>query len=432
MDLHELAGADVVLLGLGIETTSVLPHLHAAGVGRIRIAEATPLRPDQAELLGQVGVESEDIVVDTPTSADVVLRSPGFPAYRDDVVTLCQNARISTTPTGLWIAVRGGARTIAVTGTKGKSSTLSLIAAGLGHLGVDNFTAGNIGTPAWGIDPNRDGVAVMELSSYHGADLLATAQVTVLTLLAEDHVDWHGSLDAYRRDKLRILGLDQADGSPPAYRFAPVGQDLDEPLASQVTWVPVRGDYRSHNIALAVAAVRAERELLGEPVPDEDELTDVLGRHYPELPSRFERIPTDDGIDWIDDALGSNPSATAAALERIKPGPAVLICGGHDRHVSLDPVNAVLRQWPVDALDVVWLGDRDDHRLAELTAQPSVATHRTAGSIGEAVNVAAGLASARTATTRPTVVFSPLAPTERSEGNWSDRSRAFQAAIAAL
>lgn len=433
MDLGDLAGADVVLLGVGVETLSVLPHLRAVGAGRLRVVESAPLRADQVTALAAGGIGSGELLAAVPETADVVLRSPGFPRHRADVDALYRTAHFGTTPTGLWLATRGPAGTIAITGTKGKSSTATLIAAGLSHCGLDAFLAGNIGTVAWSHDPRRDGVAVVELSSYQGADLISTGEVAVLTLLADDHLDWHGSAAAYRHDKLRVLepcvgeatgGGDQAGDVAPRVCFALAGQALPDPLASHVTRVEVTGDYRARNLALAAAAVRAEAELRGHEFPSVDELTAALRAHYPELASRFQVVPSSDGITWIDDALGSNPSATAAALERLAPGPAVLIAGGHDRGVPLDPVVAALAEWPAASLSVVWLGAADDHRLTELATQRAVAQAVTAETMDAAVRAAAA-----TATKHTTVVFSPLAPTERAEGNWSNRSAAFRAAI---
>ncbi len=338
MQLDDLAGADVVLLGVGVETLTVLPHLRTAGVGRIRVVEPADIGEERRGTLADHGVDDAAILDDVPDGAEVVLRSPGFPRHRSDVDRLCANARLATTPTGLWLAIRGGPGTIAVTGTKGKSSTATLIAEGLGMVGLDHELVGNIGTVAWSVDPTTDAVVVAELSSYHGADLVATGEIVVLTLLAEDHLDWHGGVATYHRDKLRIVEAAQGDGTPPVHRFTLADTPLDEPLASTVEQVhaPAGADHRLRNVALAVTAVRAEAALRGVDVPDGNELGTALAAAYPDLPGRFHTIASRDGITWIDDALGSNPSATAAALEHLAPGPAVLICGGHDRLVAIE------------------------------------------------------------------------------------------------
>ena len=167
--------------------------------------------------------------------------------------------------------------------------------------------------------------------------------------------------------------------------------------------------------------------LLGIEVPDSVALTERLTDDYPSLPSRFEPVDVVRGVSWIDDALASNPTATAAALERVAPGPVVLICGGHDRNVSLDPVLHELDRWPDGSLAVVWLGDDRDPRNQLLAAHPAVGVDLLTPTMPDAVVVAALVA-------RPgwTVLFSPLAPTERAEGAWTDRSRAYREAIAGL
>ena len=427
MRLADLADRDGVLLGVGEETLSVLPHLRAADVGRVRVVEAGTLRPDQAGRLAEQGIAVDDLLDATPSHATIVLRSPGVPVHRPDVARLCQAAELATTPTGLWLAVRGGHRTVVVTGTKGKSSTTSLIATGLRYGGTEVTLAGNIGICAWDLDPHLAGVVVVELSSYQGADLIATGEVAVLTLLADDHLDWHGSSVAYRRDKLRVLTADQADGTPPVVRFVLADQSVPQAVEHLMTRVAATGDHRARNVALAVAAVRAESELLGIDVPDPGVLTERLTADYPALPSRFEHVDLLQGVTWIDDALASNPSATAAALERIAPGPAVLICGGHDRNVSLDPVLRELDRWPGGSLTLLWLGDEHDARHQRLAAHPAVGVAVPTPDIPDAVILAALVAQPGW-----TVLFSPLAPTERTEGSWVDRAKAFRTAIAGV
>lgn len=427
MQLADLAGRDVVLLGVGEETLSVLPHLRAANIDKIRVFEPGPLRNGHEARLAEQGVTSSDLLTTTPTVADVVLRSPGLPAHRPDVARLCHAAGLATTPTGLWLAVRGGHGTVAVTGTKGKSSTATLIADGLELAGVTTHLAGNIGIPAWHLDPFVEGVVVVELSSYHGADLIATGEVTVLTLLADDHLDWHGSAIAYRRDKLNVLTSPQADGSPPVARLVLADQSIPQAFEHLMTRIDATGDHRARNVALAAEAVLVESGLLGIDAPERVDLISRLTADYPELPSRFELVDVIKGVTWIDDALASNPSATAAALERIAPGPAVLLCGGHDRNVPLDPVIRELDRWPDHGLTVVWLGDEFDHRFQRLSHHPAVGVTVTAPTISDAV-IIASLAA------RPnwTVLFSPLAPTERAEGTWMDRATAYRAAIETL
>ena len=101
--------------------------------------------------------------------------------------------------------MRRQCRTICVTGTKGKSTTTALIAHILRGVGWNAVAAGNIGVPVTELP--RDGLdaAVIEVSSYQAADFAGQCDIAVLTSLHQEHLDWHGSVAAYRRDKLNLL-----------------------------------------------------------------------------------------------------------------------------------------------------------------------------------------------------------------------------------
>ena len=92
-----------------------------------------------------------------------------------------------------------------MTGTKGKSTTASLIAHMLRKLGRRVALVGNIGVPITEIDPTAADYAVIEVSSYQAADFDGVCDVAVLTSLFPEHLDWHRTLDAYYRDKINLL-----------------------------------------------------------------------------------------------------------------------------------------------------------------------------------------------------------------------------------
>ena len=139
---------------------------------------------------------------------DVVVRSPGVSIHRPELQELRAAGTPVTTATSLWMAEREGRRVIGVTGTKGKSTTAALACHLARAAGRDVELAGNIGRPALDLlDADPEVLAVVELSSYHLADLETGPEVAVITNLFAEHADWHGSEGAYRADKLRILSL---------------------------------------------------------------------------------------------------------------------------------------------------------------------------------------------------------------------------------
>ena len=131
----------------------------------------------------------------------MVVRSPGVSIYRPELRGLK-----TTTPTALWMAEREGRDVIGVTATKGKSTTSKLIAHLIAKAGVPVRLGGNIGAPALDL-LGDDALAVIELSSYQIADLAAGPETAVVSNVYAEHVNWHGSVEAYRSDKLRLLAL---------------------------------------------------------------------------------------------------------------------------------------------------------------------------------------------------------------------------------
>ena len=136
---------------------------------------------------------------------DVVVKSPGISLYDPLVVKARADGVRFTSLLNLWFADAPTCRTICVTGTKGKSTTTALIAHILRGVGRNAVAAGNIGVPVTELP--RDGLdaAVIEVSSYQAADFCGQCDIAVLTSLSQEHLDWHGSVAAYHRDKLNLL-----------------------------------------------------------------------------------------------------------------------------------------------------------------------------------------------------------------------------------
>jgi UDP-N-acetylmuramoylalanine--D-glutamate ligase len=134
---------------------------------------------------------------------DVVVKSPGVSLYRDDIRSARNNGVQITSLLNLWFAEEPAITTIAVTGTKGKSTTASLIAHILTRLGRRVALAGNIGVPVTEIG-NADH-AVIEVSSYQAADFDGVCDLAVLTSLYPEHADWHLTVERYVRDKINLL-----------------------------------------------------------------------------------------------------------------------------------------------------------------------------------------------------------------------------------
>ncbi|MEL6497358.1 MAG: UDP-N-acetylmuramoyl-L-alanine--D-glutamate ligase [Planctomycetota bacterium] len=233
---------------------------------------------------------------------------------------------------------------VGVTGSAGKSTTSALIHAGLVAAGATAHLGGNIGGSL--LDRlgsiNTDGNVVVELSSAQlwwlsqpGAmDSARWFDVAVVTNLAENHLDWHGTLDHYAASKhvltqrLRsrdtaVLGETAADFPTAARRVTPAPHDPLPPLKLQ-------GDHNRSNARLGLAACTA----LG--VSPDKAATGIAA--FRGLPHRLELVRHHRGIRYVNDSKSTTPNATRLALEAFNGDPVHLIVGGSDKGTSLEPL----------------------------------------------------------------------------------------------
>jgi UDP-N-acetylmuramoyl-L-alanine---L-glutamate ligase len=252
----ELEGKRVALWGLGRETRALRGQLER----RLPSTQITGVLDDQTP-----AAEADALLA----QVDVLIRSPGVSIYKPLIQHALNSGVTVTTATGLWLAEREGRHVIGVTGTKGKSTTATVIAHLLSQLAPTEL-AGNIGRPV--IDllgaPAEEWV-VCELSSYQIADLTTGPEVAVLTNLYREHTDWHGSEAQYRADKLRLFEL-------PGVRVR-VGPPGEHPTDGETGWhvdadgavcngdtvvllpaqIPLRGRHNAQNVASALLAIEA-------------------------------------------------------------------------------------------------------------------------------------------------------------------------------
>lgn len=430
MHLHELASVHgtVVLCGLGVEVDAFVRRapslLGQVSWDRVLVVERRALAPTALdELAVAFGVTVEQGAA-VPEEAAVIVRSPGFHVAPETA------ARVPTTnPAALWLAERASvgsatARTVGVTGTKGKSSVTTLLAQELERRGRSVFLGGNVGTALWERPPDDPSLTVAELSSYQAIELEHSPDVAAITLLGEDHLDLHRTLDGYHQAKLHVVC-----GSQRSAEVAVVPEVDCALVQARCGRVPLRLVPADEDVRRGNARIVAELLVaLGEEDDVHTELVDHLVASYPDLPGRFQELRgADASVRWIDDALASNAAALVAALHRARGEHAdrslYLIAGGRDdRGVATAAVVAAVRRGEPRA--VLCLDEFGDRLAADL---------RAAGLDGggtEVVEVASleaavDAALARVGGQEATVLFSPGAPTPLEQGSWKDRSRRF-------
>jgi UDP-N-acetylmuramoylalanine--D-glutamate ligase len=252
---------------------------------------------------------------------DLLVKSPGVPGE----APLVAAARERGVP--VWSEIELASRLLpnpilGVTGTNGKTTTTELLGAMLGAR-----TAGNVGTALSelvGAVPPDEWV-VCELSSFQLEDVhRLRARVAVLLNLEPDHLDRHGSFDAYRDAKLRVFenqeeddvavvprGFGPVPGRARRVEFAGTDELPAEPL--------IPGAHNRENAAAATAAARAAGA-------DEERIAHAL-RTFPGVPHRLELVAELGGVRWVNDSKATNTAAARRALVAYD-APLHLILGG--------------------------------------------------------------------------------------------------------
>jgi UDP-N-acetylmuramoyl-L-alanine---L-glutamate ligase len=343
----DLPGLRVGLWGIGTEARASRRRLQAMGVTPVLVDDRPPADPGD---LGPV-LATDAGGLDALLACDVVVKTPGISRHRPEVRALEAAGVRVTSGLALWLWDADRSRVVCVTGTKGKSTTVSILGHLARGLGLDVFVGGNLGTPPFDPDaPDDADLWVVETSSYQATDLAVTPPVVAVTSLSPDHLPWHGDVEAYYRDKLSLTSQPGAEvalvnGDDPVLRehadlLGPGPQWVtapDEPPA----WVAALGLPGRHNVTNALIAQRC-LVALGVDGADDPARLAAAGAGFDGLASRLQTVAEVDGVAFVDDSLSTNVLSTIAALDAF-PGRAVaLLAGGEDRGIAYDALGAHL------------------------------------------------------------------------------------------
>ncbi|HJQ97388.1 MAG TPA: UDP-N-acetylmuramoyl-L-alanine--D-glutamate ligase [Candidatus Polarisedimenticolaceae bacterium] len=368
---------------------------------------------------------------------DLLVRSPGIPAHHPLLIEAARRGTRVTTGTSLFVeALRhAGIPIVGVTGSKGKSTTSTLIHLVLDEAGIDNVLVGNIGRAALSVLDDvlaKRPIVIYEMSSYQTHDLSIGPNFAVLTRLFPEHLDWHGSKESYYASKLNIARCQTVSDTtiwnatdPELSARAPFGLAHHVPYGTEDAIHFARGAFRRgaevlfddrtmklrglHNRLNACAALTVA-ETLGASAGD---LRAVL-ETFAGLPHRLEDVGLHDGIRWINDSISTAPEAAVAALEALGGEVATYIGGGADRGFDFTPLARALASLHVPNVILVPPGGP---RMAEAMEGPV----RLVRDLAEAVGVARSVTPAG-----KTVLFSPASPSYGTYVNFEERGEHFR------
>jgi UDP-N-acetylmuramoylalanine--D-glutamate ligase len=260
---------------------------------------------------------------------------------------------------------------IAVTGTKGKTTTTTLIFEILKKAGLDVRLGGNIGTPPLDFvhELTPESVAVLELSSFQTIDLHKSPHVGVILTVTSDHLDdgsfrpsSHSSLAEYFQAKAQLI----ANQTPEDFAvlhpglgevFTEAGQGKKvfyDATAAESFERKLLGNHNLENIAAAAAAC----SVFG--VDDESIRTAVA--EFGGVPQRLQLVGERDGVKYVNDSASTNPDSTSAAIDSFASG-VILIIGGFDKGLDYSGLGNKIKSSP-QVKGLVVIGDLTPKILA--------------------------------------------------------------------
>ncbi len=479
MRVSDLGNRHIVVWGFGAEGQAAVRfcnrHANPASVVVVVDGPAPDIRPAEFEDLDVVSVSDAGSILQR---ADVLVKSPGVSPYHGAFAEAAKSIPV-TGGTAMWFAETNGDRTIGVTGSKGKSTTTSLIAHLLAGLGEDVVLAGNVGrAPIDVLDEmltQRSKAAsttvrqpetrigsgaesgdekgpwyALELSSFQSSEVRHSPEVGVLTSLFPEHLDWHESVETYYQDKCNLfahrpdirVAVNTSNGevASRAQRLvgaAPYGladgihvgadgsiRDVDGSVLVERIQIPLKGAHNAINLAGALTALRyAGFDLRGRL----DEIVAAASSFRP-LAYRLQPLGTLRGRDVVDDGLSTAPEAAVAALAAYNDRPVGIIIGGHDRGLDYSTLATALsrRTTPTFVFGVPESGKRivpliEDAVAAAANQHVQVLSFED---FDDAV-----VAADRQTPTGGVILLSPGAPSFGRFKNYADRSARFRSIL---
>jgi UDP-N-acetylmuramoylalanine--D-glutamate ligase len=423
----DLAGKRVGIFGYGVEGRATERRLR--GFSELVIVD------DNASTTLDV-ITTSNGGLEALAHCDVVLKSPGIPRRRADVLEIERQGVSVTSSLNLWLHEVERSRVVAITGTKGKSTTTALVTFFLNCLDEEAHRLGNIGQPPY--DPELDiskGWLVLEVSSFQCVDLDVAPGVVVVTSLGSDHLDWHGSLEQYHDDK---LSLTRAQG--PHRTLVPDNatfHQIKDQLGGDVTFVASDtselaselGLIGAHNNANVALALSVASELTGFSVDEVRAAVKKEADSFEPLRGRLTLVATEtiNGslLRYVDDGLATAVLPTVAALDAFRDEPVALIAGGFDRGVDYEELATALSD-RVELTMLITMGEAGK-RLGEALAPHSTVAHHHVADMVEAVE-----RSRSSLEHGGVVLFSPAAPSFDRYKNWEERSEHFSFIVRSL
>lgn len=322
----------------------------------------------KAKEYGAVLILGENYLSDI--DADIVFRSPGTPFYKDELVALRNKGVVLTSEMEVFFDLCP-CKTIAVTGSDGKTTTTTIISEFLKASGKNVHLGGNIGKPLLPEIESigSDDYAVVELSSFQLISMRKSPDIAVVTNLAPNHLDIHKDMQEYIDSKKNLILHQNAFSKAVLNLDNEITNGFSESVRGQLVKFSVKGklyngayldgtticysdygkvteimDYRDikipgmHNVENYLAAISAVWGIV-----DVDTIV-AVAKTFGGVEHRAEFVREYKGVKYYNDSIASSPTRTALGTLSLYDRKIIIIAGGYDKHIPYEPLGPVINE----------------------------------------------------------------------------------------
>jgi len=450
--MEDFQGKKVVVLGAGRTGLSVCKVLHKLGADIViaddRSFQQILLKDDFTKLGLKISAANSIDIKD----AQAIIVSPGVPPHHPLLIEAASRKVPLLTDIQIFFQM-SQPRTIAITGTNGKTTTTKLVYEILKVAGIDVVLGGNVGVPVLDVvdKVNKKTVIVLEISSFQLARLDSLdVEIGCILNVAPDHLGWHRTFDAYVEAKSRLVQFVHAHGLVVLNHDDPIVNSMSGLAKAKVHWVTLKsklvdatfvenncvyfsgceGEIRevfhadklqllgSHNLFNAMAAASIAL-YMGIPA---DLIANTIYNFSP-IKHRMEAVLQRDGVTWINDSKSTNSASLKAALDSIGYDHVVAIVGGQ---IEDSDIKEVAKHVASRCAFAVLIGEAR-HDLATYLRAFGYTSFSICDSLFSAVELAATVAKSGWC-----VLFSPGFKSYDMFRNYEERGNAFVEAVRRL
>lgn len=350
---NKLKSSKIAILGLGVSNIPLLEYLHNLGCDVV-VFNTKPLDKNLIDKLNiyKIKYYNEKNAFDYLHGFDIIFRSPSILPTRKELVIAKEEGAVITSEIRELLHL-APCKVIGVTGSDGKTTTTTLINEILKANSYHTFLGGNIGTPLFTKLPEmkKEDIIVLELSSFQLMDMDISPDISVITNIAENHLDIHSSFEEYIDAKKNIFKYQDNKGilvtnadNEITNKFKGNGETRYFSRSKQTNYfytdgtyiyyngkkilnkndIKLRGIHNLENIATALTAII---DLI-----DLNKSIEVI-KNFNGVEHRLEFVREINNVKWYNDSVSSSPTRTIAGLYSYDEN-IVLIAGGYDKHLD--------------------------------------------------------------------------------------------------